>query len=169
MPVSEAVRVLNALIVPDQGSKSPDWWARGIAVAAAAISFASLAFTIGNQWWRGRRVQVTVSEQSMGGSSVYEVRVNNKGGLPVFVVDWGYVYTAGPGPGRARRWYEPGDTGIGGPQLPSSVPAGQQIHLNTRADAVRAKASESSKKRMRAYVGIASSTRRRYSNPIKLP
>jgi hypothetical protein len=170
MLATEAFRVLNALVTADQGSKSSDWWARGVALAAAAISFTSLAFTIGKEWWRGRRVRVTVGERSVGRSRVYEVEVSNKGGLPVYVIDWGYVYTAGRGLGRDRRWYEPGDTGIGGPQLPSSLPAGERLLLNTAADKVKAKAVEEiPKKRMRAYVVIANSTRRRYSSPIQIP
>jgi hypothetical protein len=90
--------------------------------------------------------------------------------MPVYVVDWGYVYTAGRGPWRDRRWYKPGDTGIGGPQLPGSLPGAQQILLNAVAGTVRNYSCQGPpKKRMRAYIEIASSHRLRYSAAIKLP
>jgi hypothetical protein len=170
MLATDACRILSMVVTADQGAKSPDWWARGIALGAALISLTSLGFTIGKEWWRGRRVRVKSYPGSIEDSSVYMVEVNNTGGLSVQVNDWGYVYTAGRSLWRDRRWFEPDSTGIGGPALPSSVPAGEQIRLNTDASAVEEVAIDGSpKKYMRGYVIISSSARRRYSKPIRLP
>lgn len=169
MLATEALRVLNVVVTADQSAKSPDWWARGIALGAALISLINLAFTIGKEWWRGRRVRVTTDRRTIEGSSVYAVKVTNTGGLSVYVTDWGYVCKAGRGPWRDRRWYEPNSTGIRGPALPSSLSAGEEILFNTDASRVEAKATDGNPKRyMRGYVVISSSTRRRYSKPIRL-
>ena len=170
MLATQTFRVLSAVVTADQSTNSPDWWARGIALGAALISLANFVFTIGKEWWRGRRVRVTSDRRTIAGSSVYAVEVHNTGGLPVSVTEWGYVYTAGRGLWRDRRWYEPNSTGRGGPPLPRSLPAGEQILLNADASRVEARATDGSpKKYMRGYVLISSSTRRRYSKPIWLP
>lgn len=170
MLATEAFRVLSSAVAADQSANSPDWWARGIALGAALISLTSLAFTIGKEWWRGRRVRVTSDRRTIAGSSVYAVEVSNRGGLSVYITEWGYVYTAGRGVWRDRRWYGPDSTGIGGPTLPGSLPAGEQILLNADASRVEATAIDGGpKKYMRGYVVISSSTRRRYSKSIRLP
>jgi hypothetical protein len=169
MLTTEACRILSTMATADQSAKSPDWWARGIALGAALISLMSLGFTIGKEWWRGRRVRVKSYPGSMANSRIYVVEVDNKGGLSVQVIDWGYIYTAGRGLWRDRRLYEPDTTGIGGPALPHSLPDGQRILLNADASKVEAAATQGSpKKYVRGYVVISSSTRRRYSKPIRL-
>lgn len=161
--------MLSAAATAGSGSSSLDRWTLVIAIAAAAISLATLVFTVGNEWWRGRRIQVTVYQCTIEGSDVYAVEAKNAGNIPVYVIDWGYVYTAGRGPWRARRWYKPGDTGIDGPQLPRSLPGGEQIRLNGDVDTIINRASkEPPRKRMRAYIEIASSRRRRYSAATQL-
>ena len=167
--VPEAFRTLSTLVVTNQSANSPDTLADGIALGAALISLVSLGFTISNEWWRGRRVSVIAGKRRVGNTDVFAIEVKNKGGLPVYVIDWGWVYQAGRGPGRDLRWFEPDGTGINGPALPCSIPGSESIILNTEIGKVKEKVdSGNPKKYMRGYVIIASSTRRRYSNVIRL-
>jgi hypothetical protein len=162
--------MLSVTAAASSGSSSLDAWSLAVAIAAAVISLATLAFTVGNEWWRGRRIRVTVNESTIGNSPVYAVTAKNKGNISVYVIDWGYVYTTGRGPGRDRRFFKPGNTGIHGPQLPGPLSGGEQILLNAAADIVKDAANkEPPMKRMRAYIEIASSRRLRHSAAINLP
>jgi hypothetical protein len=167
---TEVLLELGALGRTEKSSPSPDWWARGISLTSAMIALTSLAFAVGKEWWRGRRVRVAVMECPVEGTAAYVVEVTNSGGLPLQVTDWGYVFTAGRAPGRDRRWLMPDGTGINGPQLPKTIPSGERLLLNTPTNRVEAIALEGSpKKHMRAFALIASASRPRYSKSIWLP